>query len=360
MIYFVLLILAVIVWAVIRKQGNREQSITKPPNIKSSPAFERHTIHIDVNEIMKKGIRPREKRQNVEYRPEGWVKIEKPSFFGEYSKSPSSVYAIAWSDSDPGGGVGGYRKKGHGPYILLQRQEILLKGKIQRPNDGKVANNGTFIFNDWMFGEGLKGTFYAYTRAGELLIKKAVKANLFNNGLSDDGRYACYQTCNADSEDGNMFFLYDLHTKRLITRFWPPSGWAKEYRFDSTRQVVFFDYGEGKVYRYTFDGNFLDESEWLVNREKNATGYLALSIAEEKLKTRDSSNLDDYKDIFALVEKAKIGGISAHTEAKIKRTLGEICLMCGDNNKAIILFEEALALNEKVGVKKLLAKLKAM
>jgi len=27
---------------------------------------------------------------------------------------------------------------------------------MARPNDGKVADNGTFIFNDWGFGDGLK------------------------------------------------------------------------------------------------------------------------------------------------------------------------------------------------------------
>jgi len=61
---------------------------------------------------------------------------------------------------------------------------------MARPNDGKVADNGTFIFNDWGFGDGLKGTFRAFDSLGQNLIVRRFRANLLNNGISFDGRFA--------------------------------------------------------------------------------------------------------------------------------------------------------------------------
>jgi len=245
--------------------------------------------------------------------------------------------------------------------MLLSDQEILIQGRLQRPNDGKVAANGTFIFNDWMFGEGLKGTFYAFSSTGEVLIKRSVQANLYNNGISNDGRYACFQTCHTDDKntDSNAFFLFDLATKTLLSKFSPMTGWAKKYCFDTFKQIIFYDYGDGKIYRYNFDGQCLDADKWLRDREQTASGYLALELALEKLVAIKSKNLADYKGVLILLEKAEDGKISPHTQAKVKRTLGEIYLNCDDKTQAIQYFEEALTMNDKVGVKKLLLKLRA-
>ena len=45
-------------------------------------------------------------------------------------------------------------------YLLLEGSAVTIEGRIQRPNDGKVADNGAFILNDWMFGDALQSTFY--------------------------------------------------------------------------------------------------------------------------------------------------------------------------------------------------------
>lgn len=79
------------------------------------------------------------------------IRASSIDFFGAYSESKDRVYLVGWADSDRSKGVGGFRDSGEGTYILGENNEVLLQGRLQRPNHGKVANNGTFIINDWMF-----------------------------------------------------------------------------------------------------------------------------------------------------------------------------------------------------------------
>jgi hypothetical protein len=92
-----------------------------------------------------------------------FVTVEDIGFFGPYSQSNNGRFLVAWSDSDPSSGSGGFREGGLGTYVLAEYGSVILDGKAERPNDGRVADNGTFIFNDWMFGSGLKSTFFALT-----------------------------------------------------------------------------------------------------------------------------------------------------------------------------------------------------
>ena len=100
------------------------------------------------------------------------ISIPSIGFHGPFSASQNGRYIVAWCDFDYAQGVGGFRKKGKGSYVLLEKDKVILKGKIQRPNEAHVADNGTFVINDWMFGEGLKGTFYAIDCKGKEIIKR--------------------------------------------------------------------------------------------------------------------------------------------------------------------------------------------
>lgn len=125
-------------------------------------------------------------------------------FVGSYSRSPNGRFLLAWRDANDAGTRGGARSSGHGRYILIEDDVIVAEGRAERPNDGKVADNGVFILNDWLFfSERLEGVFLAFHKDGAPILSRRFKANLFNSGLSPDGRLATCQTCNADGEDGN-------------------------------------------------------------------------------------------------------------------------------------------------------------
>lgn len=56
--------------------------------------------------------------------------------YGEYARSRNGQFLLTWAD-DPT----------RGRYFLLSGNRIFAEGRMSRPNDGKVADNGTFILN---------------------------------------------------------------------------------------------------------------------------------------------------------------------------------------------------------------------
>src|ERR1700751_4224721 len=66
-------------------------------------------------------------------------------FFGLYERSPNGRFRVAWRDGD--GNRGGARQDGLGHYVLIDQDRVVARGRMERPNDGKVADNGNFILN---------------------------------------------------------------------------------------------------------------------------------------------------------------------------------------------------------------------
>lgn len=231
---------------------------------------------------------------------------------------------------------------------------------MERPNDGKVADTGVFILNDWMFSQDLNGTFYAISPSGAVLLKKTFKANLLNNGLSADGRFAACQTCNSDYEaDSSILTIFDLDRKAVLSQFVPLTGWAKEYKFESNNHLISLVYLNGTSYKYKFDGTCIDAAQWQKDRELYGSGYDLLAIAETRLKIFQSSELSQYSEVIDLLKRALDKGISDNTQARVHRLLGETYYHCGEKGLAIDHLETALRLNPKIGVRKLYQSLKA-
>lgn len=190
-------------------------------------------------------------------------RVASRNLFGAFAKSPNGRYVLVWSDADPDGSQGGQRDRGLGRYVLLEDGQIIVEGRLERPNDGKVANNGVFLLNDWMFGQNLNGRICAFAPDGRALIDQAVEANLFNNGLSPDGAYAAAQTANAPNEDGNQLFVFDLINGTLMTRFSPEIGWADLYKFDPRAKAIRLRQRDGGEFAFGFDGTFIDREAWI-------------------------------------------------------------------------------------------------
>jgi len=119
-------------------------------------------------------------------------------------------------------------------------------------------------------------------------------------------------------------------------------------------------YDKGRSYRYNFNGNFLDAERWEKERINFVSGYELLTIAETKKQQLESMNADLslYDDVIGLLKQALDKGVSENTQAHIHRNIGGIYHKRGANSEAINHFETAMRLNPKVGVKKLLEKLK--
>lgn len=157
--------------------------------------------------------------------------------FAECVRSPSSEFTIAWRDSD-GLDTGGARSRGKGVFWLFQGSQEVFKGKMERPNDGAVADDGTFILCDWLFTDALASIFYAFNRSGQVLIRKRFKAKLNNAAVSPDGAYAiCHTAHNPSSRHGNLLTLFDLRAKAEVWHLHPPF-WPGGYEFNIARGDV--------------------------------------------------------------------------------------------------------------------------
>lgn len=79
---------------------------------------------------------------------------------------------VSWVDASESGDSGGAREKGRGSYLLYNALtgQVVVRGRLERPNNGHVADNGTFVLEDWRFGDGPVGTLCVFDVQGKSLF----------------------------------------------------------------------------------------------------------------------------------------------------------------------------------------------
>jgi hypothetical protein len=299
-------------------------------------------------------------KSNSIIKHDNFIQIPSIGFSGIFSSSENGLFTIAWSDH-----------QGH--YLLLDnRNNIIFRGKIKRPNDGKVANNGTFILNDWLdYSEKTHGIFYAFDKSGNQIIKHSFKSNLFNNGISNDGYYAVCQTVYSKSSDIDNCALgfFDLNKNCLLWKVYPELGWANSYYFDQINKILYLNYDNLGKFRYDFSGNFLDDKQAKIARINNSNGYELYYMAEEIWNNNRENPTQEIANelsnlltmaINKLKEKSSSEKDTKFWQAKAYRIQGELYESMNHTTKAIEYYELALKYNPKIGVKQKLSKLKTI
>jgi len=187
-----------------------------------------------------------------------------------------------------------------------------------------------------------------------------------SHAVSQDGRLAVCSTYGCiHPEDSFVIWLLDLSRKTVLAKFEPIIGlrqkWPREYMIDFEKQVVHLIYDDVLNHRYSFDGRFLDTERWEADRLYLANispyGYRLLDIALERLKRVSGSRRESYSEIVSILDASLQKSLSANTQSRVHRTLGEIYYRCGDNTKALRHLQMALDLNPSVGVKRLMGRL---
>jgi hypothetical protein len=287
--------------------------------------------------------------------PADFIEIPSRKFYGECVRSSNRCYTLAWRDGSDSGTHGGYRTSGHGRYFLLKGDRIIAEGVMARPNDGKVADNGTFILNDWGFGDGLKGTFCAFNSLGQKLIVRNFKANLFNNGISFDGRFAACQACNAPGSDDNaVLSVFDLTRAAEVGKWVPESGWADFYEF-SQDGVIRLGYRRLGTFRYTWVGEFLDREAWQEAQLANGDYGSALAMAEHLIKTANGKPPSELAErLLKGIDRVipDIVNADGKTQAWAMKLRGVCIDAQGNLQEALDCYQKALTLDPKVGVKR--------
>ena len=281
-----------------------------------------------------------------------YLQLPSRNFFGPYRRSPNERYILAWRDGNDSGTRGGARHSGSGRFILFEDRKIVAEGRMARPNDGKVADNGIFILNDWGFMSDLSGIFFAFRPDGKKILSRRFKANLYNNGLSANGRLAVCQTCNSpDPDDSSVLTIFDLSLGKEIASWIPESGWAHFYEFPPDGQTIRLGYPDRGAFTYSLHGEFIDRVKWA----DVELGKGNLMMVERLLK------LALGRPSAALTEKLinSIDVALRSTDANNGRMqawglkLRGMCLEAQNNPvQALACYQRALALDPKIGLKR--------
>lgn len=288
-------------------------------------------------------------RKEEIYSDDNFLHIPGRKYFGWYTVSPDGRYTLTWRDSNDEGTHGGARASGMGRFYLLHGEDIIAEGHCERPNDGKVANNGSFILNDWLFTGELAGVFRAYTSEGNPILAQSFSANLYNNGLSADGRLAVCQTCNSRTADASVLAVLDLLAGRELTRFIPQSGWARSYDFPDEGNGVTLCYPNGGKFTYALDGTFVDRARWIEWSLRHGSLFVIDMLIDEAGSNPDPALA---QRLIAATDVALADSAQQNNRAWALKLRGISLEATGQLDAALACYDDATALDEKAGVKR--------
>ena len=286
-----------------------------------------------------------------------FVDIPGYDMFGQFDRSPNGRFFLVWRDSY-GLTRNGVTETVQGRYMLFDGERAVCDARMARPNDGKVSDTGVFILNDWGSGSNLSGTFFAFRPDGSEILRQDYQANLYNNGLSRDGRWAACQTCMAPhSRDGNVLTMFDLQAGKERSRWMAESGWPEGYEFTEDGSRVILTVRDVGKFAYSMDGAFLDRQAWL--DAGIASGQLQI-IANVLQEAGESPDADDLRKAIDGIDAALANprNSDSRTQAYALGLKGKCYDRLGAWTEALANYEAALAKDPKVGTKRRAAQIR--
>lgn len=279
---------------------------------------------------------------------DSFITIKSIDYFGLYEKSKDGNWLISWRDKSQG--------KSNGEYLLydLAKNEIATRGKLERPNSGHVANNGTFTIEDWMNSNSLIGTFNVFSSTGESLFKETLQANILNSGISTNGELAVCQTANnPNGDDGSVMLAVNVKTNSRLFKIHPEIGWADGYDFDEEKQLIKVVVNSVGKFSYDSNGNFIDAKKYIEAR-LNSTEYNIAILACDEIMKEDNVSVEVAQSVFDSASKALAkGGVNDSSYKPIAyKSMGLAQLVMGNEKEALKNFDEAMKLNPKIGLKR--------
>lgn len=277
------------------------------------------------------------------------VSLPELDMVGEHVTSRNGRFTLLWRDR--------HWADGHfiqGRYLLIDGDALVVDARMERPQHGKVADDGTFILNDWGDSQELSGTFHAFRSDGSVILSRSYSANLLNNGLSDDGRLAVCQTANAPgSPDSSVLSVFDLAARAEVATWTAESGWASGYEFPQGSDRIRMIRQDRVSLDYSLEGEFIDRRLWLEDEVGRGTLYVIRKVLAEG-EAATGVPLDALR---GGVRRA-ITDEDQRFVADAWRLLGEIEEVAGNAVAALEAYEHALRINSKIGVAKRAAALR--
>jgi len=294
-----------------------------------------------------------------------FTSIDSLDFFDGFPTSPNGRYVLMWSGSEEGNGTDNGGDEDECRYVLFEEKRIIMQGKIQHPNDVHVANNGSFIYNDCVYGVEMPGTFYAIDRQGKVLVERFFESSILENGISPDGNYAICQIIKSYSIVGGKLHLFDLRAGSLLWTKETEREWASSFEFDDRKNLITVSCQLFGKFVYRYSGEIFDAEPWegeyydvyecnLVAIQFSKTARNILENCREVLDEQTAKEILTYLELALKLGLENYPGVQARTH----RTIGEVFQVLGYKQGAIEHFEKALDLNPGVGVKRRLNEIK--
>lgn len=282
-----------------------------------------------------------------------FITIPSIDYHGLFRRALGKKWLLSWKDSTPDGSRGGSREAGEGRYVLVDivGNTVQVDARMARPNNGAVADNGTFCLEDWHFGSTLSGTFHVFNAQGVPIITKELSANILDSGISRSGRLAFCTTANSPTEDAHKLFLFDLKEGRQLFAVTPARACERFEFHEAALQLVAKVAGGGE-YRYGADGAPVDEGAADAALLGSTNYSDVILTAESMLKGKPGAA--ELEAILAALIRAR--GLGADGNPAWKPTALKVQGLAhealGQASEAIGCYEEALKLNPKIGVKR--------
>lgn len=296
-----------------------------------------------------------------------WLEISNIGFFGQFKKSGSGEWIVAWHDMHLTKKSDGGQEKKSGSYLLYNskiNKVIMWSQDIMRPQRGSISDTGIFLIEDWsdehISGRyELKSSVHVFSQDGKKLITRIFSANLFNSKISPNGKFAICQTCNSPSEDGNKLTLLDIENKKELFSIDSEIGWGEDYKFDEGNRELIIEIKNVGWFRYGFDGKFLDYDKFSAGR-LNSACYVEIILEAQNILSRDDVNDEAAREIISSIDKAISIGAKENRSwyPQALKAKGMAYEQLGNINEALKYFEEALLVDTKIGLKRKITSLK--
>ncbi len=278
----------------------------------------------------------------------------------EISTSPNGTFALLWRDAPDDDSTAGYRTSGLGRYRLIENgRGLRCDGRMERPGEGHVADNGTFILADSLFGEGLRSRLDIIDADGNGIIRRECRANVLATWIEANGRYAAaHLASNPDDErDDERFILFDLAGRSEAWSKPLETGRPDELEFDVPGVALWLtNKAFGRVGFGLTDGA-VDTTRLCDIALGSGDGFMILGLVEDEFGGGVAP--DRREALVQACDRAaeRLAPYPRHA-ARALRVAGEI-LEQTDPDRTLRYWDRAIAVDPKVGIGKRAAALRA-
>lgn len=277
------------------------------------------------------------------------ISVDSLGLIGLSAKSYSGEWVVVWESESRKAG----KERGNCVLINTVSNKVAASVQLNRPSAGHVADGGSFAMEDWSESTQLSGTFYVFSNSGRELIKRRLQANILNSAISAGGSLAIVQTCSNDnSVDGNRLIAFDVVNKTELFSI-EPIRWPDTYEFDETacHFIVVFN-GIGK-FRYDKNGEFIDAKQYKQACLTSTRFEVVILAAEDALKQAATTEENVHEILVSLHRVMATGAdLDKAWKAIALKTQGLAWDRLGMKTDALSAFDQALAINPKIGVKR--------